>query len=388
MKVLIASFTFPPEENGVSFVAYQHALGLHKAGYEIEIATSRQANRVHEQWPMFRIHEFAVSGNGVWVRPFRGEIEAYRQFLTEFDGDVIFFHAWESWPLELAVDVLPQIRAKTVVVSHGLSFTWRPPGLSGYLRWLVFQPYGFSFRKKLSQFDHRVFLTQKVDKIRFYDHYLAQQQGIQDYTVIPNGPSLQNTPLPAGKTFRETYQIAPRRVILCVSNYYPTKGQHDLLAAFLDTQPTDTALVFIGSYSSEYSKQLEKQAGNLLNKTVYLLTAISRDQVAAAYREAVLFATASQVDVQPLMLIDAMAFGLPFVALDVAGISEFPGGITYRSPAELRQSLTELLQDDAKRSELAHQGLEAVRKTYNWATIIGQYQTLIEQLTQPSEVAR
>lgn len=386
MKILIASFTFPPEENGVSFVAYQHAIGLYQAGYQVEIATSKQENRTPDQLPMFRIHEFAISGNGVWVRPFRGDIETYQQFLTEFDGDVILFHAWESWPLELAVAVLPQIRAKTVVVSHGLSFTWRPPGWQGYLRWLVFQPYGFTFRSKLTKFDHLVFLTQKADKIRFYDKYLAQKLKIRSYSVIPNGPSLLNAPQISAKTFRKTYRIEPTRIILCVSNYYPTKGQHDLLAAFLDTQLADTALVFIGSYSSPYSHQLEKQAGDSLHKTVYILTAISRTDVAAAYQEATLFATASQVDVQPLMLIDAMAFGLPFVALDIAGISEFPGGITYRTQGQLRKLLVEMINDESKRSQLSHEGLNAVNEIYNWPTIVSHYQDLINQLTHPSDV--
>ncbi|GAB4026231.1 glycosyltransferase family 4 protein [Spirosoma koreense] len=387
MKILIATFTFPPEENGVSFVAYQHALGLHQAGNTVEIATGKLANRAPDQWPMFTIHEFAISGNGVWVRPFRGEIEAYQRFLSAFDGDVIFFHAWESWPLELAVAVLSQIRARTVVVSHGTSFSWRMSTLEGYLRWLIFRPYAFTFKAKLAQFDHLVFLTRKADKIRFYDTYLAQQLGIQTCSVIPNGPSLNpaQTLPPIG--FRAKYGIHQRRMILCVSNYYSTKGQHELLAAFQDTQPTDTALVFIGSYRSAYSRQLEKQAGTLLAKSVYLLTAITREDVAAAYREATLFATASQVDVQPLMLIDAMAFGLPFLALDIAGISEFPGGLTYRTTAELRQKLVDLIMDDSRRSQLSQQGLEAVKMTYNWPTIIGQYQRLIQALTSQADVA-
>lgn len=382
MKILIATFTFPPEENGVSFVAYQHAVGLHRVGYEVEIATSKQSRRTADQDPRFNVHEFAITGNGVWVRPFRGETQAYRTFLTDYDGDVIFFHAWESWPLELAVAVLPRIRAKTIVVSHGTSFTWRMPTLQGYLRWLIFRPYGITFASKLKQFDHLVFLTKKVDKIRFFDHYVAQQLGIQSYSVIPNGPSL-STESEIG-SFRQTYGIVPTHIVLCVSNYYPTKGQHVLLEAFQTAQPDNTALVFIGSYTSGYSRQLEKQAGALLNKSVYILTAISREDVANAYREAALFATASQVDVQPLMLIDAMAFGLPFIALDVAGISEFPGGVTYRTREELVQLMPELIRDAAKRKQLSNQGQIAVKTTYNWSVIISQYDALIQQITHPA----
>jgi hypothetical protein len=63
MKILIASFTFPPNKDGVSEAASVMASGFLAQGWEVEVATTAtDPARNEADWYWARIHEFAIQG--------------------------------------------------------------------------------------------------------------------------------------------------------------------------------------------------------------------------------------------------------------------------------------------------------------------------------------
>lgn len=380
-RVLLACHTFAPAVNGMATVMSQQVAGFQRLGYTVEVVTSPDPRRSAVPNGV-KLTEFAITGNGRLGSPFQGQTDQYREFLLAYDGDLVVFHGWETWPSELAVPVAPRMKARTVMASHGTSYHWRPPSLWGWLRWLVYQPYAWTAKRKLRVFDEYVFLTNAADPVRFDDRRLAERLGLNNWRVIPNGanPAYLEAEDGVGDAFRRRHGIGTNRLLLCVSNYVATKGQRDLLDAFLGANLPATSLVLIGGGQNAFSEALRQRAGQSLNERVFVLAGLPPDEVRAAYRAADLFVTATHTEAQPLMLLDAMAAGLPFVAPPVGCIVELPGGWIFRTKTEFTTAVKILLNDAAQRRQLGEIGRHAVRTQYNWATAVEAYHRLFDEL--------
>ncbi len=377
MKILLCSFTFPPEVNGVANVAWQHAVWLSELGHEVAIATTA----VESRSPLpFKVFEFRIQGNGRIGNPIRGEVEAYQQLLTSYSFDFIFFHCREAWSMELAIPVLPSIQAKTVLFSHGTTHGYLRRTLKGFMRWLAFRPYALRFASTMSLFDHYVFLTDKADKIRFSDRLAAQKLQIKNYSIIGNSADSSYFRSSPSKLFRESLGIRGKRILLCVSNYNVAKGQRELLKLFLKLDLRDVVLVLIGSKFNSFSDQLKKYAGDSLNDSVFILAGVEPSIMRAAYWEANLFVSLSHTEALPLVVLNAMAAGLPFLCTDVGCVSELEGGVTVKNLEEARTELVRLLFDDQQLKLLGGLGLISVREKFSEMIIKDKLRALIEQL--------
>lgn len=360
-KILIAVFGFYPEQHGVAQAAYRQAMGLHQLGYDITVVTRGT-------------HRITLPFKVVFVD---GKHD-YQSFLKSSDAEVIFFHGWHNWVSDWAIPVLP-LKGKMVLVSHGTNFNVCLGGWKGWLWWLRNRVEALRFPEKMKHFDHFVFLSNKSDSQRMSDVILAKKRGITNYSIIPNGvrPAFLNEIF---ADFRIKNQINTSKILLCVSNFQPAKGQHELLDWFTDLSLTDTALVLIGSEFNAFSEQLKKQADKQLGKTVFLFEKLSEEELQAAYYEASVFVSATYTEVQPLMLLDAMSVGLPFLCRDVGGISELEGGVCFKNKTDFKEKLQWLLKSSLLRELLGKAGKKAVLKSHNWQKIAMQYHNLIQNV--------
>jgi len=389
-KILLTTFTFPPQRNGSCHLALQYACGLRDKGYEVEILTSPDARRTPADCDGFRVVEFDVRGNNRLGNPVRGQVKAYQDYLRAYDGDLILFNGWHSWATEEAIPVLPEIRAATVLLSQGTSHNLRTvPGPMGWLRWLTYRPYAWRFAEKMRRFDRYILATATTNPVRFDDKVVADRLGLTNVDIVPNGanPLLSSEPGEPG-AFRRKFNLPDGQLVLCVSNYTPTKGQDALLRAFLKTDAPGAVLVLIGSEFNGYSRRLARLAGTALGQRVFLFEKVSQEDIRHAYRDADLFASATYMDAQPLMLIDAMAADTPFLAREVGCIAEFPGGETFRRDEEVPAKLTRLLADAARRRALGQAGRQAVREYYNWPASWAKYDRIFEELIAAKRSAR
>ena len=100
--------------------------------------------------------------------------------------------------------------------------------------------------------------------------------------------------------------------------------------------------------------------------------------VADALAAADLFLFTSRVECSPLVILEAMAAGTPWVSYDVGNVSELPGGLVARDYDELLDRAGQIL--DGAHPELGAQGHEAWDKTHRWENIIAQYESVFEKL--------
>jgi len=386
LKILISTFTFHPEGNGVAEVAAVQAFGLARQGHEVTVVCAPiQERKPADYPPNLKIVEYRFSREGEFT--FSGQVKEYQDFIATFPCDAMLIHCWQAWPLDAAFPVLERNPAKKILVSHGYTaHLWEPRasfpwGLGGWLRW---QPYVWSFFRFLSKLDHVVFLSARKDFGRFFDHTLMRLFGDSRWTVIPNGASIRSAPadLP---DFRKQFGIAPDALLLLsVANYSRRKNQLAALRAFAKSGLENAVLVFIGSECNEYTRELQKtlagMQGMAKGQRVLILDHVAKDLIFAAYRSADLFVLSAEAETQPLVLLDAMACGLPFISTDTGCIAELPGGIVVSSEKEMTAAMHKLAEDPQGRKELGRQGAEAVDSTYNWDRVLARYETLLETL--------
>jgi glycosyltransferase involved in cell wall biosynthesis len=97
------------------------------------------------------------------------------------------------------------------------------------------------------------------------------------------------------------------------------------------------------------------------------------DDLLSWYRWADAFVLTSDKEGMPLVLLEAMAAGLPIVATDVAGVADTVGGdalLATPDPEALGAAIDRLAGDPALRAELARRSFERSRR-YAWSTLIG-----------------
>ncbi|MGH9482633.1 MAG: glycosyltransferase family 4 protein [Terriglobales bacterium] len=153
-------------------------------------------------------------------------------------------------------------------------------------------------------------------------------------------------------------RLRPR--LLCVAHLYPRKDVATLLRALARMRiPAEAHIVGTGPER----KRLCRLAAELgLEDRVQFLGHIRRAELAREYRNADLFCHPSRQEGFGIVLLEAMAAGLPVVAARAAAIPEVvPDGECGRlfdpgSPAGLAGTLEDLLADAAERARLGAAG--------------------------------
>ncbi len=123
MKLLIISFTFPPQHDGVAHVAAAQAYGLAALGHDVTVATGFEPTRTDfSPAPNLKIVQFKVDGCAHILNRYRGDIQQYIDFVAGFPADVIMCNAWHIWATDLAV------RAFSANPAQGDCQPWRGSG--------------------------------------------------------------------------------------------------------------------------------------------------------------------------------------------------------------------------------------------------------------------
>lgn len=199
--------------------------------------------------------------------------------------------------------------------------------------------------------------------------YIADEKDWRKFVECPLGVDTQYySPfqLPA-----KSHAMRPFTV-LCVGRLVPAKGQRILLNAChkLWEDGKDINLVFVGTGpDEEHLRTLVTNRG--LDDMVTFTGALNQDDVRLWYAQADLFALASFAEGIPVVLMEAMACGVPCISTRITGIPELirdgVDGLLV-SPAqvdELSDAIELLMSDYDLRCQLAIAGRRRVQERYD-----------------------
>jgi 1,2-diacylglycerol 3-alpha-glucosyltransferase len=142
--------------------------------------------------------------------------------------------------------------------------------------------------------------------------------------VIPTGVDLQAFRRGNARRFRERFGIAAgKKVALFVSRLAKEKNVSFVVDAFerIARERNDVRLVLAGSGEEEAFLR-KRVAGHGLEDKVIFTGMLRGEDLTSAYKAADVFVFASTTETQGMVVLEAMAAGLPVVAVDAAGVRD------------------------------------------------------------------
>ncbi|MBK1654683.1 glycosyltransferase [Allochromatium vinosum] len=220
---------------------------------------------------------------------------------------------------------------------------------------------------------------------------VLRDYGIQTAAeVIPTGIDLDQFSQGDGQRFRARHDIPPERpVLVLVSRLAFEKNIEFILRALvrIKAEVPDVLLVIAGEGPAQ--RDLERLAEQLgLADNTRFLGYLNRDgSLEDCYRAGTAFLFASRTETQGLVLLEAMALGVPVVSTAVMGTKEVLGDgqgalIAEEDEVDFAGKAVRLLKDPTLRKRLAR---EAVEHAHDWSApvladrLLKFYERVIDQ---------
>ena len=369
MRIVIATAVYYPMINGVAVFSHNLAVGLAARGFEVAVICPSQTgksymrvvdgvqtyylksvqakvypdqiHKVPEKKRLFYKHGFRVS---VFPGP------EVRRILDEFQPDVV--HVQVSDPIGLSVVSYARKRGIPVVTTEHnqpevLTEPLRVPKL---IKKPVDAMLSAYFANRQSKSDFVTMPTEKAIKNFIYDKGREFEVPV---AAVSNGVDLSHfKPGRAPAEIYAKYNIPSNRpVVLYVGRVDPEKKVGLVVEAFskmLDAWQGDVLpLLLVVGDGVDKNRLIKKIHDIGISEAVRFLGKVLPPDLYELYKVGDVFATASTIETQGIVLIEAAACGLPLIAVDAGAVSEVcidgengflcePGNVDEISAAMLR----------------------------------------------------
>ena len=237
-------------------------------------------------------------------------------------------------------------------------------------------------REKWGRFARAVLSAGEAFGMRYSNRRIVISQTIRNLVsdkyglesdVIPNGVDLPE--LPSSTSALEKFGLTPGRYVLTVSRLVPEKRHKDLIAAYKTAELNGWKLVLIGA--SDHADAYAAEVLELARATPGVVFAGFQTGLALRelYAHAGVFVLPSSHEGLPIVLLEALSYGLPVVTSDIPahleiGLDErhyFPLGNVHELAARL-QSFAHMRWPEEMRKSTRRW----VAEHYEWRSVVKQ----------------
>ena len=389
MKIVIASAVYYPMTNGVATFSHNLALGLAERGHEILVLCPSQTGKNYVR------HEGSVKVNylrSINTRVYPDQINAVPPKKKVFGKEVP--HLW--YKKGFKVSVFPKIEIKRALDD------FQPD----VVHVQVSDPIGLSVVSYARKHDIPVVTTEhnqpeviteplKMPKVvkkpmdAMLSAYFRNRQSKSDFVTMPteqairnllaereigvpiaavsNGVDLSNfKPGQAKVEIYEKYGIPKDRpIVLYVGRVDPEKKVGVVLSAFKEarTKVPKATLVVVGDGVDRVRLETEAKKLGIADDVMFLGRILPPD-LYELYRVGWVFATASEIETQGIVLIEAAATGLPLIAVNKGAVAEVcitdENGFLCRpkNVKEIAEAMVKILSDEKLRKKFSENSIK------------------------------
>jgi glycosyltransferase involved in cell wall biosynthesis len=302
MRVMVIGLRgFPGVQGGVEKHAEELYPLLKNLGCEVEVLVrSPQVERGLDSWKGVRLRRLwspgeRIKGVEALVHTFLGTVYA-----SVKRPDLLHIHAIGP---ALMTPLAKVLGLRVVFTHHGEDY--------GREKWGVLARWLLRMGERLGA--------------RFSDECIAISVGIRDLlrekyereaVLIPNG--VRPPDLVTEDSVLSTHGLEKDRYILMVSRFVPEKRQVDLIEAFSLSKLSGWKLVLVGGLEPE-DEYIRRVRAKAKDKAAVVLTGFQAgSSLHALYTNAGMFVLPSSHEGLPIVLLEAMSYGLPVIASDIA----------------------------------------------------------------------
>jgi L-malate glycosyltransferase len=372
MLILQTSHTYLPNLDGVAEVVSQTSKRLAARGHEIHVATTATPGSPKlETIDGVFVHRFDVAGNS--FSRIHGATHDFLAFVEALRPDVIALHHCAVWTTDLLLPLMGKLDCGKVFIPHGMA-RFKDPDSYEYFRELA---------DYLAGFDAVVALSNLTEESSF-----TSQFGLRKPTIICNGvdPHQFVGPLHG---MRARWQIGNAPWVVMVGNHSPNKG-HVRAFEFMRTlggllpevkgtligNSYPAARFSLGRLGVKGGCWYQCQIASKLRRNLDLKSDLLRGDVISSIREADVVIVTSSREASPLVVLESMAAGTPWLSFDVGCVREHVGGVVVESVTQMAATAATLLSDPQKRRDLGLAGKRRIDECHDWDTIVGKYEAL------------
>lgn len=375
MKIAIATAVYYPQINGVAVFSHNLAMGLVRRGHDVIVICPSQTGKSYSEkvdgvrtmylrsvdvkvYPD-QIHEVPKKRklwyrHGLRTSVFPGH--EVSEILGDFQPDVV--HVQVSDPIGLSVvgwarrHGIPVVttehnQPEVLTDSLKIGFFKKPANvlLSAY------------FRNRQSKSD---FVTMPTEQAIYN---LLKGKGFPvPVAAVSNGVDL--AAFKPGKVkddiYREYGLDEKKKTVLYVGRMDPEKKVGLVVEAFLKAGVKDSQLVIVGDGVDK--ARLVQKYGQY--QEIHFLGRVMPPKLYEVYRIGDVFVTASEIETQGIVLIEAAASGLPLIAVNAGAVKEvcrdgMDGFLCQpRSVGEIAEAMKKILMDDELRAKYSKAAVE------------------------------
>lgn len=280
----------------------------------------------------------------------------------------------------LVTPLLRLMGLRVVVTHHGEDYDREKWGLAARTVLRAGELLGMRFANK------RIAISRSIERL------IASKYG-KPCDVIPNGVQFSYPPMESEQI--EALGLEPGRYLLTVGRLVPEKRQLDVLRAFVAARLPGWKLAIVGriDHQNAYADQLATEAAQADN--VVMTGFQTGEALRQLYAHAGLFVLPSSHEGLPIVLLEALSYGLPVLVSDIPSnlevISDRRRTFKMGDVAELTAKITALTAEPEPPLERHAVGRENIRD-YDWShiaelTVAAYADTLAPQRAQRQQNA-
>lgn len=346
---------YAPSKGGMETSVINLCKGLNQAGHETFVFTPEYPNYADKEKNIFRYKSIHFSYGGYfYVIPIPFLSSSIKQTVAGLNLDIIHSHQ----PYSLGEEALKFSRKFSIP----LVFTYHIR-YEDYFHYIPIIPRSVSqkYIKKITtnysnQCDAIIAPSTAVKKL------LIDHQVKSSISVIPSGIDIDNFAKNSGQRekTREKYQIKDGDIALITAcRLTEEKNVKFLVESFNKTKKSCPNVKFIIVGDGAVKKDLEKMVkGFGIESNVIFTGLVNKEEIVSLYQASDVFVFASLTETQGLVAVEAMASGLPVIAIKASGIEDMvqsgeDGILTGNSIDEFTGAVIKVINDKSLREELS-----------------------------------
>lgn len=362
-RIAICVNHFYPLIGGCEVVTKRIADFLHNHNYKVFVLTRRVKKRKSDDIP-YKVCEYTA-----------GDLRSFQNNIRSINPDYILVYSdvFDFFQQLITSD----LQSKLIVALCGANWIHRNRSFAN-----VF----VRNSHKLS----KIITHSKLDR----DYKFCNIEKLKDkLMVIPNGVDLDefdNNRL----TKRDLIpDLADKKWILNVSNFFPGKGQEHAFDILKNINDDFAYIQVCSSIDFNIGQQLEF-TWEKLSKVKYSkiisrkLKDISRDKIVGLFKNSNAFIFTSEKEVAPLVILECMASRLPWVSTDVGNVRELKGGKVVPAiknnqgysvfDSRVKSFMAKEIESIIHQPSIAFEGRNQIEDEMNWTKVLPQYLSVIE----------